>query len=219
MSRCFSKTIDLRFTQKGRRCGVDVLIPADRNELKMKAQRNNRIILTSGKAYDELKRLFGDRVLGIPNASALGPIDQLKFVFTRNKISFAGANIVKHDHLEEGVDIAVRKECNGTYFVKAPGPVIQALFENNVICKNGFHDEPFNSAGWTQKLNSLDWLNFSGIGCCLLSPAEGHMVVQCYGGIVNITANIVKHDHLEEGVDIAVRKTSMPDNVVGTEPI
>ncbi|KAK6737726.1 hypothetical protein RB195_020059 [Necator americanus] len=193
--RCLVDSMLLGLGKHLRRCGVDVLIPADRNELKMKAQGNSRIILTSGKAYDELKRLFGDRVLGIPNASALGPIDQLKFVFTRNKISFAGLDIFSRC-----------LECNGTYFVKAPGPVIQALFENNVICKNGFHDEPFNSAGWTQKLNSLDWLSFSGIGCCLLSPAEGHMVVQCYGGVVNITANIVKHDHLEEGVDIAVRK-------------
>ncbi|PIO75877.1 hypothetical protein TELCIR_02072 [Teladorsagia circumcincta] len=33
------------------------------------------------------------------------------------------------------------------------------------------------------------------------------MVVECYGGTVDIIANIVTHDHLEEGVDVIVRRT------------
>ncbi|RCN51941.1 3'-5' exonuclease [Ancylostoma caninum] len=195
--QCIVDSMLLGLGKHLRRCGVNVLIPGDRSELKMKARGNSRIIVTSGKAYDELRRQFADRVLAIPNASALGPIEQLKCVFAKNKVTFAGLDVFSRC-----------MECNGTCFVQAPGPVIQALFENNVTCKNGFHDEPFNVVGWTERLSSLDCRDFSGIGCRLLPTNEGHMVVQCHGGIVYITANIVKHDHLEEGVDTMVRKLS-----------
>ncbi|EYC12446.1 hypothetical protein Y032_0047g1485 [Ancylostoma ceylanicum] len=195
--QCIVDSMLLGLGKHLRRCGVNVLIPGDRSELKMRARGNSRIIVTSGKAYDELRRQFADRVLAIPNASALGPIEQLKCVFAKNKVTFAGLDVFSRC-----------MECNGSCFVQAPGPVIQALFENNVTCRNGFHDEPFNVVGWTERLSSLDCRDFAGIGCRLLSANEEHMVMQCHGGVVYITANIVKHDHFEEGVDILVRKLS-----------
>ncbi|CAJ0607438.1 unnamed protein product [Cylicocyclus nassatus] len=178
-----------------RRCGVNVMIPTDRSELKMNAMSNKRFIVTSGKAYDELRRIFADRVMCITNAGALGPIEQLKCVFTKHKATF------------DGLDIFSRcVECNGTSFVKVPGIVIEALFDNHVTCKNVFHDESFDANAWTERLRVFDNGYFGEIGCRLLPPEEGHLVVACHGGIINITTNVVQHDALEEGVDIIVRK-------------
>ncbi|KAK6015733.1 hypothetical protein OSTOST_18814 [Ostertagia ostertagi] len=76
-----------------RRCGVNVLIPENRHELKCRASGSERIILTSGKAFDELKQLFPSRVLCIPNVCSLNPIEQLKYVFTRYKVSLSNLDV------------------------------------------------------------------------------------------------------------------------------
>ncbi|VDK70424.1 unnamed protein product [Cylicostephanus goldi] len=165
----------------------------------MNAMSNKRFIVTSGKAYDELRRIFADRVMCITNAGALGPIEQLKCVFTKHKATFSGLDIFSRC-----------LECNGTSFVKVPGIVIEALFDNHVTCKNVFHDESFDAAAWTERLRVFDEGYCGEIGCRVLPPEEGHLVVACHGGIINITyTNIVQHDALEEGVDIIVRKVSL----------
>ncbi|KAK5984677.1 hypothetical protein GCK32_007779 [Trichostrongylus colubriformis] len=184
-----------------RRCGVNVLIPENRHELKCRASGNNRIILTSGKAFDELKQLFPTRVLCIPNLCSLNPIEQLKYVFSKYKVSLSKQDVFSRC-----------MECNGIYFVKVPGPVIQALFENVVVCRSGFHDELFDFDGWSQKLDSVDPREYSGVGCRLVLCNDNGMVVECCGGTVDIIANIVTHDHLEEGVDVIVRR--VPEQVV-----
>ncbi|KAK6034029.1 hypothetical protein COOONC_28467 [Cooperia oncophora] len=184
-----------------RRCGVNVLIPENRHDLKCRASDNDRIILTSGKAFDELKQLFPSRVLCIPNVCSLNPIEQLKYVFTRYKVSLSNLDVFSRC-----------MECNGVYFVKAPGPVIQALFENVVVCRSGFHDELFDFRGWSERLGSVDPREYSGVGCRLVLCKKKYMVVECHGGTVDIIANIVTHDHLEEGVDVIVRR--VPEQVV-----
>ncbi|WKX93726.1 hypothetical protein Q1695_011187 [Nippostrongylus brasiliensis] len=184
-----------------RRCGVNVLIPENRIELKLKAQGNNRIILTSGKAFDELKQIFPSRVLCIPNVCSLNPVEQLKFIFSKYRVSFSGQDVYSRC-----------MECNGVCFVKVPGPVIQALFENVVICRSGFHDELFDISDWSERLANVDPRQYGGIGCRLLLCNSENLVVECHGGTLDIISNIVTHDHLEEGVDVIVRK--VPEQIV-----
>ncbi|XGW09813.1 hypothetical protein V3C99_011796 [Haemonchus contortus] len=199
--QCIVDSMLLGLGKNLRRCGVNVLIPENRYDLKCRAFGNNRIILTSGKAYDELRPLFPSRVLCIPNAGNLNPIEQLKYVFNRHKVSFSKQDVFSRC-----------MECNASCFVKVPGPVIQALFENVVLCRSGFHDEIFDFDGWAEKLSSVDPTRYSGVGCRLILCSNNDMVVECYGGTVDIISNIVTHDHLEEGVDVIVRR--VPEQVV-----
>ncbi|VDO52669.1 unnamed protein product [Haemonchus placei] len=199
--QCIVDSMLLGLGKNLRRCGVNVLIPENRYDLKCRACGNNRIILTSGKAYDELRPLFPSRVLCIPNAGNLNPIEQLKYVFNRHKVSLSGQDVFSRC-----------MECNASCFVKVPGPVIQALFENVVLCRSGFHDDVFDFNGWAEKLSSVDPRNYSGVGCRLILCNNNDMVVECYGGTVDIISNIVTHDHLEEGVDVIVRR--VPEQVV-----
>ncbi|KAK6010246.1 hypothetical protein OSTOST_24740, partial [Ostertagia ostertagi] len=138
-----------------RRCGVNVLIPENRHELKCRASGSERIILTSGKAFDELKQLFPSRVLCIPNVCSLNPIEQLKYVFTRYKVSLV----------------------------------------NFWTC----------SFSWDGPKGSVPSIHGSTLVSVVVILCIYDMVVECHGGTVDIIANIVTHDHLEEGVDVIVR--------------
>ncbi|KHJ90738.1 hypothetical protein OESDEN_09408 [Oesophagostomum dentatum] len=182
------------------RCGVNTLIPADQKELKTMAGGNERVILTTIENSDELKQLFADRVFIISNAKNLSPFEQLRQFFCEYKVSFAGLD-----------NYSRCMECNGSAFVIAPAPVIQALFERHGIRENGFRYGSFDVDGWVQRLNSLDHRDYAGYGCRLLPPEEDdddYMAVQCYGGIINITANMVIHDLLCDGVDVQIRKVA-----------
>lgn len=199
--QCIVDSMLLGLGKHLRRCGVNVLIPENRQELKVKAMGNDRVILTSGKAFDELKQLFPSRVLCIPNVCALNPIEQLKFVFVRHSVTLSKQDIFSRC-----------MECNGVYFVKVPGPVIQALFENVVTCRNGFHDEVFDFEGWSERLRHVDPQQYAGVGCRLVLCDDNELVAECCGGTVDIISNIVTHDLLEEGVDIVVRR--VPEQIV-----
>lgn len=183
-----------------RRCGVNVLIPENRHELKCKASESERIILTCGKAYYDLKALFTDRVFCIPNVCVMSTIEQLKFVFTKYKVTFSGLDVFSRC-----------MECNNTCIVKAPGIVIQALFDSVVTCRSGFHDEVFDIVGWSKRLSSVDPQQYCGIGCQLIFCDDIGVVVECCGGTIDIIANVVTHDHLEEGVEIAIKR--VPEQV------
>ncbi|KAJ1352762.1 3_5_exonuc [Parelaphostrongylus tenuis] len=180
---CIVDSMLLGLGKNLRRCGVNVLIPENRNELKLKATEGERIILTCGKAYNELKRLFPDRVL----------------FFARYNVTFSGLDV-----FSRCID------CNNTCIVKAPGIVIQALFDNVVTCRSSFHDEAFDIAEWSKRLSSVDPDQYRGIGCQLILYDDIGVVVECYGGTIDIIANIVTHDHLEEGVEVAVKRVPEP---------
>ncbi|KAE9418392.1 hypothetical protein Angca_004143 [Angiostrongylus cantonensis] len=189
-----------------RRCGVNVLIPDNRQELKCKATESERIILTCGKAYNELKQMFPDRVLCIPNACVMTPIEQVKFVFARYTVTFSGLDVFSRC-----------MECNSTCIVKAAGIVIKALFESVVLCRSSFHDEVFDIADWSKRLSSVDPEQYCGVGCRLIFSNDIGVVVECCGGTIDIIANIVTHDHLEEGVEVIVRR--VPEQVVSRSGI
>ncbi|VDL75728.1 unnamed protein product [Nippostrongylus brasiliensis] len=149
----------------------------------------------------ELKQIFPSRVLCIPNVCSLNPVEQLKFIFSKYRVSFSGQDVYSRC-----------MECNGVCFVKVPGPVIQALFENVVICRSGFHDELFDISDWSERLANVDPRQHGGVGCRLLLCNSENLVVECHGGTLDIISNIVTHDHLEEGVDVIVRK--VPEQIV-----
>ncbi|KJH50547.1 3'-5' exonuclease [Dictyocaulus viviparus] len=172
-----------------------------RHDLKSKAFDSERIILTCGKAFNELKRLFPTRVLCIPNVCAMNPIEQLRFVFTKYAVTFSGLDIFSRC-----------VECNNSCMVKAPSIVIQALFDSVVTCRSEFHDEAFDVVEWSERLSSVDPEQYDGIGCRLIFCGDNGIVVRCCGGTIDIITNIVTHDDFEDGVEVIVKR--VPEHVV-----
>uniref|UniRef100_A0A1I7WW28 Mut7-C domain-containing protein n=1 Tax=Heterorhabditis bacteriophora TaxID=37862 RepID=A0A1I7WW28_HETBA len=86
--KCFVDSMLVGLGRHLRRCGVDVLIPEDRSDLVRKARSNPmRYIISSGKAYELLRQQFPSRTIGIPHASKMPPLDQLKFVLNKFSVS------------------------------------------------------------------------------------------------------------------------------------
>ncbi|KHN73129.1 putative exonuclease mut-7 [Toxocara canis] len=184
-----------------RRCGIDTVLAETRDFLVECAKKDReRFILTSGKAYDELRRnrlLRGsDRILYIPSVQSMNAIEQIEFVLKRFHIRLTKEDIFsrcmekeeeeshkrstrqyrhhrkKHQTTKKYLDdpqaassipkLVIPKPskrpppkppmCNEASFVIGPSPVLEAMYQANVVALQPFNDEPYDANKYNQKM-------------------------------------------------------------------
>ncbi|VDN83461.1 unnamed protein product [Brugia pahangi] len=196
-----------------RRCGIDTLLAETRNYLIECAERDpSRYIITCGKAVDELRRhrlLRGThRVLSIPTAQNVSIIKQIEFILRQFNMYLSKDDIFSRC-----------MKCNSNSFVVAPSPVLEAMYQANVVASNPFSGEVCDAAKYSGKMREVLTLDtliadakiYSGYECNLEVSESDHswIVAHCHNGVLDIENRLVAALGCDMPVEVKIEKVPL----------
>uniref|UniRef100_A0AAF5RXC1 3'-5' exonuclease domain-containing protein n=1 Tax=Wuchereria bancrofti TaxID=6293 RepID=A0AAF5RXC1_WUCBA len=188
-----------------RRCGIDTILAETRSYLIECAERDpNRYIITCGKAVDELRRhrlLRGThRVLSIPTAQNISIIQQIEFILRQFNIYLSNDDIFSRC-----------MKCNSNSFVVAPSPVLEAMYQANIVASNPFSDEACDVAKYNGKMREADAEIHSGYECNLEVSESDHswIVAHCHNGVLDIENCLVVALGCDMPVEVKIEKVPL----------
>ncbi|KAL3994879.1 3'-5' exonuclease family protein [Acanthocheilonema viteae] len=188
-----------------RRCGIDTILAETRSYLIECAERDpNRYIITCGRAIDELRRhrsLRGtQRILSVPTAQNMSIIQQIEFVLRQFNM-----------HLSKDDIFSRCMKCNSNSFVIAPSPVLEAMYQANVVASNPFSKQTYDAAKYNEKMREIDAEMYSGYGCDL-EVCENDcswIVAHCHNGILNIENCLVAAIDCDTPTEVKIEKVPL----------
>ncbi|VIO93877.1 Uncharacterized protein BM_BM10432 [Brugia malayi] len=188
-----------------RRCGIDTLLAETRSYLIECAERDpSRYIITCGKAVDELRRhrlLRGThRVLSIPTAQNVSIIKQIEFILRQFNMYLSKDDIFSRC-----------MKCNSNSFVVAPSPVLEAMYQANVVASNPFSGEVCDAAKYSGKMREADAKIYSGYECNLEVSESDHswIVAHCHNGVLDIENRLVAALGCDMPVEVKIEKVPL----------
>uniref|UniRef100_A0A0R3RS08 3'-5' exonuclease domain-containing protein n=1 Tax=Elaeophora elaphi TaxID=1147741 RepID=A0A0R3RS08_9BILA len=165
-----------------RRCGIDTILAETRSYLIEYAERDpNRYIISCGRAVDELRRhrsLRGtQRILSVPTTQNMNIVQQIEFILRQFNM-----------HLSKDDIFSRCMKCNSTAFVIAPSPVLEAMYQANVVASNPFSEEVYDVAKYNEKMREVDAAMYSGYGCDLEVSKNDRswIIAHCHNGILDV---------------------------------
>ncbi|VDM38731.1 unnamed protein product [Toxocara canis] len=124
-----------------RRCGIDTVLAETRDFLL----RRNRLLRGS------------DRILYIPSVQSMNAIEQIEFVLKRFHIRLTKEDIFSRCmYFDVFLKGAIFEMCNEASFVIGPSPVLEAMYQANVVALQPFNDEPYDANKYNQKMLQHD---------------------------------------------------------------
>ncbi|VDN33010.1 unnamed protein product [Gongylonema pulchrum] len=80
------------------------------------------------------------------------------------------------------------RKCNSDSFVIAPSPVLEAMYQANVVALSPFTEGAYDFAKYNAKMRKVDPVKYSGYGCTLENNdyEPNWTLAHCYNGILDI---------------------------------
>ncbi|VDO28245.1 unnamed protein product [Brugia timori] len=238
-----------------RRCGIDTLLAETRSYLIECAERDpSRYIITCGKAVDEVHFFYcrlnailsailamsgsinsninsiqkklrrhrllrgTHRVLSIPTAQNVSIIKQIEFILRQFNMYLSKDDIFSRC-----------MKCNSNSFVVAPSPVLEAMYQANVVASNPFSGEVCDAAKYSGKMREVLTLDtlislsfvvlhfqadakiYSGYECNLEVSESDHswIVAHCHNGVLDIENRLVAALGCDMPVEVKIEKVPL----------
>uniref|UniRef100_A0A915B1V5 3'-5' exonuclease domain-containing protein n=2 Tax=Parascaris univalens TaxID=6257 RepID=A0A915B1V5_PARUN len=189
-----------------RRCGIDTILAETRDSLVECAKREReRYILTSGKAYNELLRnralCASNRILCVPAVQTMNAIEQIEYVLKYFHIKLHKEDIFSRCMI-----------CNAQSFVIGPAPILEAMYQANVIALLPFNEQPYNADKYNQKILEVNGDDYSGYGCSLTinEDDKSWATARCYNGILDIRNCLVLASNCDAPSVVQIEKVPLP---------